>query len=200
MKRRLGLMLVGLLLLDAARTPTCARQQPAPSARQQSVQSAQAPTAEARRVERLVALCKLWGAIKYFHPYLADRDVDWDAALVAALQKTDAAQSADDYANAVETMIAVLNDPTTRVVRAATTATPNAETTATTTLAPSGANATANSVAAKGDKPLYRITADGLLFVTLDDYAALADFVGARETLAGKARIAARARPQTPQP
>ena len=119
MKRRLGLALVGLLLLAAARTPARAQQQPVPNAQQQS---AQAPTAEARRVERLVALCRLWGAIKYFHPYLADRNVDWDAALVAALQKTDAAQSADDYANAVETMIAVLNDPATRVVRATTNA------------------------------------------------------------------------------
>src|SRR2546423_7712659 len=144
MKRSPGLMLAALLLLDAARTPTCARQQPAPSARQQSAQGAQAPTAEARRVERLVALCKLWGAIKYFHPYLADRDVDWDAALVAALQKTDAARSADDYANAVEAMIAALNDPATRVVRATTASATNAAT--------SGANATANSVAAKGDK------------------------------------------------
>ena len=186
MKRRLGLMLAGLLLLDAARTPTCARQQPAPGARQQSAQGAQAPTAEARRVERLVALCKLWGAIKYFHPYLADRDVDWDAALVAALQKTDAARSADDYANAVEAMIAALDDPATRVVRATTGATPNA--------VPSSADTHANSVAARGDKPLYRMTADGLLVVTLDDYAPLADFVGAREKVAATLKESARAR------
>lgn len=33
----------------------------------------QQPAAEAARLERLVALCKLWGAIKYFHPYLAYR-------------------------------------------------------------------------------------------------------------------------------
>jgi hypothetical protein len=26
---------------------------------------------EDSRIERLVSLCKLWGAVKYFHPYLA---------------------------------------------------------------------------------------------------------------------------------
>jgi len=32
-----------------------------------------------RQVDRLLSLCKLWSAVKYFHPYLAyRRDIDWD--------------------------------------------------------------------------------------------------------------------------
>lgn len=39
-----------------------------------------------QRVDRLIALCRLWSAVKYFHPYLAYRqDIDWDAALVATI-------------------------------------------------------------------------------------------------------------------
>jgi hypothetical protein len=73
---------------------------------------------ESKRVERLVGLCKLWGAIKYFHPYLAYReDIDWDAALVAAIPQVSAAKDARDYASAVEGMLARLGDPVTRVIR-----------------------------------------------------------------------------------
>ena len=38
------------------------------------------------RVEQLVQLCKLWGTIKFSHPYLATRDIDWNGALVKALR------------------------------------------------------------------------------------------------------------------
>ena len=31
------------------------------------------PTAGAARVERLAGLARVWGAVKYFHPYLAYR-------------------------------------------------------------------------------------------------------------------------------
>ena len=43
---------------------------------------AQETPVEAARLDRLVALAKLWAAVKYFHPYLAYRDdIDWDKAL-----------------------------------------------------------------------------------------------------------------------
>jgi C-terminal processing protease CtpA/Prc len=57
------------------------------------------------------------GALKYFHPYLAYRDIDWDAALVATLPKVEAARTADEFASAVESLTAVLEDPATRVLR-----------------------------------------------------------------------------------
>jgi len=67
----------------------------------QSADSAQ----ESLRLDRLVALAKLWAAVKYFHPYLAYRDdIDWDAALVKALPKVNAAKNGADYSAAVAAM------------------------------------------------------------------------------------------------
>src|SRR4249920_3047836 len=46
--------------------------------------SAQAPV-DSARLERVMALGKLWGVIGLFHPYLTYRSIDWDSALVVAL-------------------------------------------------------------------------------------------------------------------
>ena len=70
--------------------------------------------AETTRIERLAALGRLWGTIKYFHPYLAYRDIGWDAALIAAIPKVSAAQSVQEYRDAIDGLIAVLDDPATR--------------------------------------------------------------------------------------
>jgi C-terminal processing protease CtpA/Prc len=70
------------------------------------------------RVERLAELGKLWVNIRYFHPYLAYRDIDWDAAFANAVPKVDAAASPDRYAAAVQEMLDVLGDPLTRVATA----------------------------------------------------------------------------------
>jgi hypothetical protein len=69
------------------------------------------------KTERLIALCKLWGVVKYFHPYLAYRPIDWDAALVTAIPEVSAAENDEAYAAAVQKMLAALDDPATRVVR-----------------------------------------------------------------------------------
>ena len=118
---------------------------------------------ESKRVERLVGLCRLWGAIKYFHPYLAYRDdIDWDAALVAALPKVSAAKDASDYMAAVQDMLAALGDPVTRLVdqEPADTASPAHE-----------------------SQPSYTFTPDGILVVTLHHYQNLSDFSGARQKM-----------------
>src|SRR5215813_3858156 len=73
-------------------------------------------TNDAVRIGRLAALGKLWGAIKFFHPYLAYKDIDWDAALVETIPKVNEAKSADEYRAAVTHMLSFLNDPNTRVV------------------------------------------------------------------------------------
>ncbi len=74
---------------------------------------------EAARIERLAALGKLWASVNYFHPFLAYKDIGWDAALVAALPKAAAAPSAEEYARAIESMLSVLGDPVTRVLEPA---------------------------------------------------------------------------------
>src|SRR5436309_603528 len=67
--------------------------------------------------ERLIALGKLWTEARYFHPYLAYRDIDWDAALVKAIPKVKAAKTGQEYASAIQSMLDELGDPVTRVVR-----------------------------------------------------------------------------------
>src|SRR5678815_5104991 len=77
-------------------------------------QTLQAQSADNARIARLAGLGKVWGTVKYFHPYLAYRDVDWDKALIEAIPKVNAAKTPADYQNAINQMLAVLNDKSTR--------------------------------------------------------------------------------------
>ena len=65
------------------------------------------------RTQRLVGLAKVWNTVKYFHPYLAEKDIDWDKALVESIPKVNAARSPEEYARAVNSMLAALGDPVT---------------------------------------------------------------------------------------
>jgi C-terminal processing protease CtpA/Prc len=78
---------------------------------------AQTAAPDSVRIERLAALGRLWVSIKYFHPWLAHRTIDWDGALAAAVPRVSAARDRSDYASAVQQMLAVLGDPVTRVQR-----------------------------------------------------------------------------------
>jgi C-terminal processing protease CtpA/Prc len=118
---------------------------------------------EAKQIERLAALGKLWGTVKYFHPTLAYTDVNWDSALVAAIPKVRAARSGAEYAAAVQEMLGALNDPATRVV-------------------PHAANAPPS--AAGPPAPIdYRWTEDSVLVASVGDYAGLVDYVGMEKAL-----------------
>ena len=75
---------------------------------------AQPSSAEDPRIARLIGLAKVWGTVKYFHPYLAYRDIDWDKALIETIPKVNAAKTAQEYQTALNQMLAVLNDKTTR--------------------------------------------------------------------------------------
>ena len=68
------------------------------------------------RTERLAALGRVWTAVRYGHPYLAYRDIDWDAALVAAIPKALAATDARTFGTAVQGMLDALGDPASRVI------------------------------------------------------------------------------------
>jgi C-terminal processing protease CtpA/Prc len=67
-------------------------------------------------IERLTHLGKLWGVVRYLHPYLAYRDIDWDAAFLAAVPKVRSAASAAQYRDAVQSMLAPLGDLVTHVL------------------------------------------------------------------------------------
>ena len=71
---------------------------------------------DSAEVARLAGLGQLWGAVKYFHPALAHRPIDWDSALVAAIPRVRAAHTRDQYAMAVGGMLAALGDQATRVL------------------------------------------------------------------------------------
>src|SRR5215510_8223676 len=77
-------------------------------------QTASSITAEDARIARLEGLARVWGTVKYFHPYLAYREIDWDKALVDAIPKVNAAKTPADYEAALNQMLAVLNDKNTR--------------------------------------------------------------------------------------
>jgi C-terminal processing protease CtpA/Prc len=119
---------------------------------------------ESLRLDRLTALAKLWAAVKYFHPYLAYRDdIDWDAALVKALPKVNAARSPDDYSAAIAGMLAELRDPATLVLNAdrkSPSPTPPVE-----------------------KHPFSRMTADNILVVDMTNYSDFQDYVGTNEKL-----------------
>src|SRR5271165_6406444 len=65
---------------------------------------------------RLAATAKLWVTVKYFHPYMAYQDIDWDKALVEALPKILDAKSPDEYAVATQQMLDALHDPETHML------------------------------------------------------------------------------------
>jgi C-terminal processing protease CtpA/Prc len=74
--------------------------------------------AKAPHIDRLARVGRLWGTVRYLHPYVAYRDIDWDAALVAAIPKVREAKSEDEYRAAVQGMLDALGDPVTRVLEA----------------------------------------------------------------------------------
>ncbi|MGA8028346.1 MAG: S41 family peptidase [Bryobacteraceae bacterium] len=66
--------------------------------------------------DRLITAGKVWVTVKYFHPYLAYRDIDWDKALVDALPKIRAAGTSVEYRAAIQSMLDALHDPQTYVL------------------------------------------------------------------------------------
>ena len=87
--------------------------------------------AEDARLARLAGLGRLWGAVKFFHPYLAYREIDWDKALIETMPKVNAAKTPQEYESAVNQMLAVLKDKSTRTEIESKTA-PNVRTAGTT--------------------------------------------------------------------
>ncbi len=66
-------------------------------------------------IQRVAEVGRLWGVVRYLHPYLAYKDIDWDAALVAALPRVRVAETEEEYAAAVQSLLDALGDPVTRV-------------------------------------------------------------------------------------
>jgi hypothetical protein len=76
------------------------------------------------RTARLARAMKLWGAVRWHHPWLLTRTLDWDAALVRALPRVAAAEAASAEREALAALLAELGDPATRLDEAAPSAPP----------------------------------------------------------------------------
>ena len=76
--------------------------------------SARGQNQEEGRIARLAGLAKVWGTVKYFHPYLASREIDWDKALIETIPKVNGAKTSQEYQAALNQMLAVFNDKSTR--------------------------------------------------------------------------------------
>jgi C-terminal processing protease CtpA/Prc len=127
--------------------------------------AAQQTAGDSARIDRLMALAKLWAAVEYFHPYLAYRkDIDWDAALVRAIPEVDAARNGAEYSAAVEGMLNELGDSVTHVLDVS-------------VLAPANPSPSAER------QPTFQKNADGTLVVAMTNYADLEDFAGTNRKL-----------------
>ena len=63
--------------------------------------------------ERLAGLGKVWGAVRFFHPFLAYKAIDWDGALVKTIPHIKTARTPDEYRAAINGMLQTLGDPST---------------------------------------------------------------------------------------
>jgi hypothetical protein len=73
------------------------------------------PEPGAGRIERLASLIRLWGTIRFFHPYVASKPTDWDSAFINAVQPAENVASRTDFALAISGKLARLDDSETRV-------------------------------------------------------------------------------------
>lgn len=79
---------------------------------------AQTPVLNPQQTKRLADAGKLWGHIKYFHPYLQYKSIPWDSAFAAAVPDIVNATDKASYTAALQQWLSILKDPMTRVVPA----------------------------------------------------------------------------------
>ncbi len=65
--------------------------------------------------EKLAATARLWNYVKYFHPRVTSTEIDWDRAFTETAPKVLQAKSNEDFSKAIAEMLAVLQDPNTRL-------------------------------------------------------------------------------------
>lgn len=71
---------------------------------------AQAPTYTPAQVERVAKLSELYGHIKFFHPYLGYKTINWDSAFAQAAPAVARATTDAETAAALRQLLAVLGD------------------------------------------------------------------------------------------
>ncbi|MBW1657385.1 S41 family peptidase [Flavobacterium quisquiliarum] len=61
--------------------------------------------AKITETEKLVATCKVWGFLKYYHPKVAGGEVNWDKQLLEKLPKIEKAQTKEEFSLILEKWI-----------------------------------------------------------------------------------------------
>jgi C-terminal processing protease CtpA/Prc len=68
------------------------------------------------QINRLADAGKVWGYIKYYHPYLQYKDISWDSAFAATVPDILGAKNKEDYEKCFVNLFSVINDPVTAVI------------------------------------------------------------------------------------
>ena len=68
------------------------------------------------QINRLADAGKVYGYIKYFHPYMQYKDINWDSIFVLTVDGIIQAKSKGAYASLMQEMLSTLNDNMTAVV------------------------------------------------------------------------------------
>jgi C-terminal processing protease CtpA/Prc len=123
------------------------------------------PGGDTTRIRRLAGLCRAWGAIKYFHPYLAYKDIDWDDAALGTIKLVNEADDASGYRTAIKHLLSRLQDPNTCVFDDSAAVPPR-------------------RVIAQGTpQPYIEYTPDGIAVVVMNDYRQVVNDRGGSERL-----------------
>jgi len=70
-------------------------------------------SAASTSTERIVHAARLWGEVRYYHPWILTRDVDWDAAFIRALPRIEGER---DERAGLQALLDELHDPVTTMV------------------------------------------------------------------------------------
>lgn len=101
------------------------------------------------QILRLADAGKVWGYLKYYHPYLQYKDINWDSAFVASVPGILEAKNKKEYEQCLQSLFSILNDPITGVIHIP-----------------------------KPTKPIYYsdlVISDSIMIITRDDYRAIVD-------------------------
>ncbi len=118
-----------------------------------------AETQSRQTIDRLAGLARLWGTVKFCHPSLATKEIDWDAALIQTIPGVKAAKTAENYRKTLNHLLSVLNDPATCVIADA----------------KEESNRPTGLPAPIAPQPYLEWTKDGIVSVVANDYDQFAD-------------------------
>src|SRR5438094_165213 len=75
------------------------------------------PSLTATQIARLESLCRVWGVVKFFHPWIVappdGKSIDWDAALIETIPLVEKAATAEEFRAAIDHLLSALHDSAT---------------------------------------------------------------------------------------